>query len=279
LIANDGIGDINVPHPTTDYDYYPFIRQDGWLNQPPVIVSIDGPADPVAVDTSFTMTGIFTDPNADDTHTATWTWGDGETSSGTVDQVADEVIGSHEYDTSGVYTISLEVVDFFGESDTMTWMQYVVVYDPTGAFITGGGTIDSPEGAYVAHPTLTGKAGFGFVSKYQKGTMIPTGNTQFRFHTGDLMFKSESYDWLVVAGAKGQFKGTGTINGEGEFGFMLTAIDSDLPGGGDSDKFRIKIWDKGNSDALVYDNQVGEDDNYSDPTTELTHGSIKIHKA
>lgn len=47
-----------------------------------------------------------------------------------------------------------------------------------------------------------------------------------------------SYDWLVVAGSKAQFKGTGTINGAGNYGFLLIAID------GTPDRFRMKIWDK-----------------------------------
>lgn len=273
-IAGDWIGDTLIPHPTTNYDFYPFTTGIG--NLPPVIDTISGPDGPVAVGKQFTITGDFTDPNVDDTHTATWTWGEGEPSDGDVNQLEDTVSGEHAYTTPGVYQITLTVVDSFGLSDTMTWSQYIVIYDPSGAFITGGGMIDSPEGAYTADSTLTGKAGFGFVSKYQKGATTPGGNTQFRFHAGDLSFKSTEYDWLVVAGAKGQFKGSGTINGEGDFGFMLTAIDSDLPGGGDTDKFRIKIWDKSN-DITIYDNNLGNDD-YGDPTTALTHGSIKIHK-
>jgi hypothetical protein len=129
----------------------------------------------------------------------------------------------------------------------------------------------------ISDPTATGKASFGFVSKYQKGTSVPDGNTQFRFNTGDLAFKSVSYDWLVIAGAKGMFKGTGKINGEGNYGFKLSAIDGDMPGGGGIDKFRIKIWDKDNADALVYDNGLGGDDTH--PGSPLTHGSIKIHKS
>ena len=54
---------------------------------------------------------------------------------------------------------------------------------------------------------------------------------------GDLNFHSSSYDWLVIAGARAQFMGVGTINGAGSYGFMLTAIDGALPGGGESDKF------------------------------------------
>ncbi len=43
------------------------------------------------------------------------------------------------------------------------------------------------------------------------------------------------------------------------------------------DLFRIRIWDKENSDALVYDNKVGEDDPNADPTTAIGAGSIIIH--
>lgn len=45
--------------------------------------------------------------------------------------------------------------------------QFVVMYDPAGGFVTGGGWITSPAGAYAANPALTGKATFGFESKYK----------------------------------------------------------------------------------------------------------------
>ena len=51
----------------------------------------------------------------------------------------------------------------------------------------------------------------------------------------------------------------------------------DVSGGGGTDKFRIKIWDKLNGDAIVYDNNIGAADD-AEPTTALTQGSIKIHK-
>jgi len=77
----------------------------------------------------------------------------------------------------------------------------------------------------------------------------------------------------VVAGARAQFKGTGTINGAGNYDFMLTAIDGALPGGGGVDRFRIKITGPA---GVVYDNQPGGGDN-DDPTTALGGGSIVIH--
>lgn len=42
---------------------------------------------------------------------------------------------------------------------------YVVVFDPTAGFVTGGGWLESPPGAYTADPALTCKATLGFVSK------------------------------------------------------------------------------------------------------------------
>ena len=82
---------------------------------------------------------------------------------------------SHIYMAAGVYAVKVTVTDKDGESDTEMY-EYVVVYDPNGAFVTGGGWINSPAGAYAANPALMGKANFGFVSKYKKGANVPTGS-------------------------------------------------------------------------------------------------------
>ena len=95
---------------------------------------------------------------------------------------------------------------------------------------------------------------------------MPTGETEFQFKVANLNFHSSSYEWLVIAGARAQYKGTGTINGSGNYGFLLTAIDGQVNGGGGVDKFRMKIWDQSNGDVIVYDNQIGASDN-ADPST------------
>ncbi len=240
-------------------------------NAAPTVGPITVLTSPVAVNTSITASASFTDPGTPDTHIASWSWGDGITSAGTVDEGT--VDGSHTYTAPGIFTVGLTVTDDDGGLGTTTY-QYVVVYDPTGGFVTGGGWIMSPEGAYAADPSLSGKANFGFVSKYQKGASTPTGYTEFQFKAGDLSFKSTSYQWLVVAGARAQYKGVGTINGSGEYGFILTAIDGQINGGGGEDKFRIKIWEIGGD--IVYDNLMdGADTDI--PTTTLGGGSIVIH--
>ena len=175
---------------------------------------------------------------------------------------------------AGVYAVCVRAAD--AAQNTATQCGAVLaVYDPAGGFVTGGGAILSPAGAYAADPALSGKASFGFVSKYLPGTSVPSGNTQFRFQAAGLAFKSTEYEWLVVSGARAQFKGSGAINGEGDYGFLLTAIDGQLPGGG-TDAFRIRIWDK-LTGATIYDNKAGSSETGSDATV-LESGSIIIHK-
>jgi hypothetical protein len=105
---------------------------------------------------------------------------------------------------------------------------------------------------------------------------ISLGQTEFNFKVADLNFHSSSYQWLVVVGPRAQFKGSGTINGSGDYGFMLTAIDGQVNGGGGEDKFWIKIWDK-DTDEVIYDNQLSDADD-ADPATVIGGGNIVIRK-
>ncbi len=247
-------------------------------NVPPTIESLTGPPmDPVQLGNPITVTGLFFDPGCLDTHVATIDWGDGQTTSIDVPFGTYVVAGSHTYASAGVYQITLTVTDDDGGSDSETLQYYVVIYDPSAGFVTGGGWIIAQPGSYPANPTLTGKATFGFVSKYKKGQSTPSGNTEFQFHAAGMNFHSHSYEWLVVAGAKAMYQGVGTINGVGNYKFKLIAIDGQKNGGGGVDKFRIKIWDLDNSNELVFDNNLGMSDD-ENPVTALSGGQITIHK-
>lgn len=245
-------------------------------NANPVIGYFNAPLAQQRVTEELHTSIEFTDTGINDTHTAFWDWGDGTSSTGVVNELngSGTAAGSHIYEAAGVYTLKVTVTDKDGGPNTSTY-QYIVVYDPNAGFVTGGGWLNSPEGASAANPELTGKAKFGFVSKYQKGSNAPTGQIEFQFK--EINFRSTSYEWLVIAGSKAQFKGIGTINGSGNYGFMLIAIDGQVNGGGGDDKFRIKIWDKNNNDAIVYDNLFGADDT-ADPATVVGGGSVVIHK-
>lgn len=245
-------------------------------NVAPTITSLIGPVDPVEDNNAVSLIGDFTDPGLDDTHTATFDWGDTTSTDYALMNGEREVTGTHAYTEAGVYTVTLTVTDDDGGSNSEIFL-YVVVYDPDGGFVTGGGWIYSPARASAQYPDAEGKATFGFVSKYKKGATVPTGNTQFNFDAGNINFHSDNYDWLVIAGHKAMYKGTGTIKDNGHYGFMLSAIDEKLTPSTDVDMFRIRIWDKDNGDAVVYDNNIGNDDD-TDPTTALGGGTIIIHK-
>jgi uncharacterized repeat protein (TIGR01451 family) len=228
-------------------------------NQPPVA----DPNGPYVVEANkefeFDGTGSY-DPDGDPL-TYDWTWGD---SSSSEDAGATP---SHTYTEAGIYDVCLTVNDGYVDSEEVCTI--AVVYDPSGGFVTGGGWIDSPAGAYTPDPDLSGKATFGFVSKYKKGADTPMGNTEFQFHAGDLNFHSDSYEWLVITvnGTRAQFKGTGTINGMGEYKFVLWAVD------GDPDMFRIKIWEGDNDDDPIYDNKTTDEFGQA-----IAGGSIVVHK-
>ena len=129
----------------------------------------------------------------------------------------------------------------------------------SGGFVTGGGWFTS----------ASSKVTFSLNSKYQKSQSTPSGNVELQSQGAN--FKGTSMDWLVVAGSKAQFAGTGTINGSGSYGYLLTVYD------GDVDKFRIRIWDK-TSGATVFDNVAGASDDIDDANPQpIGNGSIVIH--
>lgn len=247
-------------------------------NAAPECAQIDGPAAPVPVGTPAGLSVPFSDAGTRDTHAVTIDWGDGSISPAVVNEAGGQgsALASHVYARPDVYTVTATVVDCDGAAVTREF-RYVVAYDPSGGFVTGGGTIMSVAGAYAADPAAAGKANFGFVSKYLKGANVPTGNTEFVFHAVGMRFSSTSYEWLVIAGPKAQYKGSGELNGVAGYRFMLTAIDGQVAGGGGVDKIRVRIWDAATS-ALVYDNQRGASPD-ADPTTAITGGSIVVHKA
>ncbi len=173
-----------------------------------------------------------------------------------------------------VYKVLAEAGTGEGRGESIA---YLPIYDPNGNFVTGGGWIMSPAGAYKADENLTGKANFGFVSKYKKGSNQVEGKTDFQFKAADLNFKSTLHEsgTLVISGKRATYRGEGTINDVPGFRFTLVALDGDWNGGTDPDQFRIKIW--GDS-GIIYDNGMGADET-TNASTVLGGGSISIKEA
>lgn len=236
------------------------------------ILSLTTPLDPQPVNSVTTATALVNGAVAQ----VVWNWGDGTATTGTSPEA---LTASHSYAQPGVYRIELTVTDGCGNSCSLL-SDYIPVYDPDGGFVTGGGWIWSPGGAYKADPALEGKASFGFVAKYKKGNNIPEGHTEFHFHAGNMKFNSTSYDAmrLVISGARAQFKGVGTINGTGNYGFLVSVVDGALSGSTPEDRFRIKIWDLDQGGTIVYDNNLELVEENALPSTVIGGGSVIIHK-
>jgi hypothetical protein len=174
------------------------------------------------------------------------------------------------FSSAGVYSIRLTVRDKDGGSDTKLASGPIVVFDPAGGRLTGGGWVASPAGAVAFAPTAAGKLTFSLNARYEPGSSIPTGKAELKLNVGKVEFRSTSLDWLVVGKASAQLQGRGTVNGSGDYAFSVIAIDGQSTGA-----VRIRIWHRP-SGTLLYDSQPGAPLDESGVTT-LGGGSIQLH--
>ncbi|HYI11426.1 MAG TPA: DNA/RNA non-specific endonuclease [Thermoanaerobaculia bacterium] len=210
-------------------------------NAAPAIGTVTGPTGQLAAGTPATVSVTYTDAGSADTHTATFTWSDGATS--TVACAAGTCTSTRTFAAAGIYTATIVVSDDDGGTASATFSS-AVVYDANAGFITGGGWFGN-------------KANFNVNAKYHKGATTPTGSTKFELSGATL--QSTSYDWLVVTGNTAQLRGTATVNGTGSYAFVVTVVD------GNPDTFRIQVWDSSN--AAIYDSA----------TQAVTGGNITVH--
>jgi hypothetical protein len=193
---------------------------------------------------TVSIRGTFTDPGVDDVHTCKVDWDDGSApAAGAVTESngAGSCTASKTLGAAGVYTLVLTVDD--GDGGTATASTMVVVYDPRAGFVIGAGQVP--------------RAVFTFTAQYLGFGSVPIG-VAAAVLPGGARFASTSLQWLVVTGFKSQIRGVGRINALGDYGFLLTAYDGQQPGGGGTDRFRLKIWNRATG-AVVFDN-------VSDPT-------------
>lgn len=209
----------------------------------------------------------FTDPGTLDTHTASLDCGTGSTTESAAPN--GQAVGECTFTTPGFYVVRLTVRDDDGDSDSKVATGQVIVYDPSGDFLTGGGWVMSPIGAYSISTTMTGKLSFNLAARYESGLRTPTGSVDVKLNVGKLDFQSTSLDWMVVANGTARVQGRGTMNGVGDYVFTILASD------GSTDAFRIRICNRGTG-GVVYDSRPGEPLDAT-ATTALGGGSIQVH--
>ena len=204
------------------------------------------PVDPVKVGTSITATASVANAQ-----TATWNWGDGTTSAGTI--AGGVATGSRTYAAPGLYTVTLTVTGAGSASATSVY-QYVAVIDPLAGYETGSGSINSPAGSYTANSSLAGTAAISaFTAKYGADGTLGAITNMFRFSyaAAGFSFSSLSMKWLVISGNKSWLKGEGSASGVTDpCYFLVSVVDNTTT----LDKVRVKIWNKVTG-KVIYDNQ------------------------
>lgn len=233
-----------------------------------VVGSISAPSSPILVNTSVSTSAQFTDLDITSSHTASWNWGDGSVTTGAITESdgSGSISGSHSYSSTGVYTITLTVTNNNGGSGISTY-QYVAVYDTSTSF-AGGHSFDNPT---TASPTIAGKATFGISAKYNNSNVL-TGNAKMNFKAANIDFTSTSLNSLATTNGRAYLKGSGTVNGSGNYIFLATGIDGSVVGGSDFIRFQIKD----SSGNVIYDSQPAVPDT-TDPTTQVANGNVRIH--
>lgn len=124
--TNDGIGDIDVPHPPGDY--LPLVRN----NQPPSVHFIYAPALPTTLD-NITFTDSSTDPDGLE-DLANWSWDFGDGFSSYLQHP------NHSYADDGTYLVTLTVQDVPGATNSTSQTILVANMEPQVNF-----TIDPPS--------------------------------------------------------------------------------------------------------------------------------------
>jgi hypothetical protein len=193
-------------------------------NVDPVITGITVPAAPLTLGATANVSASFTDPGTQDTHTCTWTWGDGTTSVGTVNSRT--CTGSKTYSTEGVYRVSVTVTDDDTGSVQGTAEQYIKV-DGTPPVISGmpaaGCTLWPPNHKMVSVATVTAADALsGIVPGSFKIT--GTSNEPYDPKNPDIVITPNGTGGFVV-----QLRADRLGDGAGRI-YTLTATASDLAG-------------------------------------------------
>ncbi|HEX5418250.1 MAG TPA: Calx-beta domain-containing protein [Chloroflexota bacterium] len=226
---------------------------------PPRITAFTAPSDPIAVKTAFTATLSFSDLDLPDTHTAVVDWGDGSRTTATISEANGKGTGqaSHAYTAAGLYTLTATVTDLGGGVGTATY-RYAIAIDPSAGAVSGDGWIRSGSS----------RGNFDFGVHYGKSSGVPTGSFEFDVPDSRLSLASTGFQWLVVNGNRAVFQGTGTINGKGDYLFLVSLTD------GSGDCLRVKVWDRV-SGSVVFDSQPNDPID-APATTVLGAGSVQI---
>lgn len=216
-------------------------------------------ADLVKVGASVDASVSFTDEDLVGTRSVSWSWGDGSgDQAGKVRESNDagSASASHSYAAPGIYSVTATVVNRAGRSAAVS--RKIIAYEPSGGIVGGSGAFMSPRGAVRTAPIRSGKATFSFVAPSMMSAKAMSNEGQLHFDVVGLSFRSENLKPVAVQGARGQFEGSGTINGMGDYKFTLATTAGTAMAEGERGRFSLKIWHidpATKAEVVDYDNQ------------------------
>ncbi|HEX2780954.1 MAG TPA: hypothetical protein VHM30_15750, partial [Gemmatimonadaceae bacterium] len=156
--------------------------------------------------------------------------------------------------------------------------QYVLVYDPAGPFVTGGGWFDAPASAC---PTLcsgngANKAHFTVGAQFNASRPdAPDGAMKFWLQgKKTLDVRTTTLTMLLAWDDRMQLWGPATMNGTPGYLLRISGLDGNGSGNAKGGAIRIELFDP--SGARVYDTQWGAPRDVA-PTTAVQGGQLTIH--
>lgn len=176
-------------------------------------------------------------------HNVIWSWGDGsgdQAGAARASSGAGSATGNHVYTTPGIYMVTANVIDLAGNSAAVR--RTIVVHDASGGVVGGSGSVASPRRSDQKAPMLRGVANFSFVAPSMTGASATSAKAQLLFSDGGLNFRSTDLRPVALQGARGQFAGSGTINGAGDYKFTMATTAGAPAGEGAAGRFSLKIW-------------------------------------
>lgn len=214
-------------------------------------------ADLVKVGAPLDASVSFADEALVGTRGVSWSWGDGSgDQAGKINASggAGSASASHSYAAPGIYSVRVTVVDNAGSSATVS--RKIIAYEPSGGVVGGSGAFMSLRGALRKTPLGAGKASFSFIVPSNMSAQTIGTRAQLHFDVVGLSFRSANL--RPVAGSRGQFEGSGAVNGAGNYQFTLATTAGAGAGPGERGRFSLKIWHTDpatKSQVVDYDSQ------------------------
>lgn len=192
----------------------------------------------VPVDVSVTIA----DDNAAARHRVTWYWGDGTSTQSASTRTRPgqwRASARHVFATAGTHLIGATVRERAGHSVSV--QREVIVVAPDAGSVAGIGVFISPDGATGGPQRHRGPASISFSVPAPEGARSLPAQASLRFDVGEFAFRSTDIRPLLPVNGRGQFTGSGTVNGAGSYRFTLATTATD-PDKGEPGRIRLKIW-------------------------------------